>query len=57
MMIIQMNVPMIFMGQGSRKEKQAKTPVTSNGPDNSLSTPSNRRIFIGKNLLTIKAMI
>lgn len=56
-MIIQMNVPIIFMGQGSRKEKKVRTPATSNGPDNSSSTPSNRRIFIGKNLLTIKAII
>ncbi|MFI3410957.1 hypothetical protein [Citrobacter braakii] len=56
MMKIQINVPIIFMGQGSRKAKQAKIPAISNGPANSSSIPPNRRIFVGKKLLTIKAI-
>ncbi|HBC8789940.1 hypothetical protein [Citrobacter braakii] len=56
MMKIQINVPIIFMGQGSRKAKQAKIPAISNGPANSSSIPPNRRIFVGKKLLAIKAI-
>lgn len=57
MMRIQTNVPIIFMGQGSRKAKQARPPAISNGPDNRSRTPPIRCIFVGKNLLAIKAII